>query len=79
MNARFHLFGDPLAVSRATNPYAVDGLCHNAHLGTYGHECGKPADWLGVTSDGWVSGFCDDCKRTGYEARRFVRWERRAT
>ena len=28
--------------------YATDGLCHNANRGTYGHECGKPAEWLGM-------------------------------
>jgi hypothetical protein len=28
--------------------YATDGKCHNAQPGTYGHECGKPAEWLGT-------------------------------
>ena len=30
-----------------TNSYATDGKCHNAEPGTYGHECGKPATWIG--------------------------------
>ena len=31
-----------------TNSYATDGKCHNAEPGTYGHECGKPAAWIGT-------------------------------
>lgn len=58
--------------------YARDGLCHNAEPGTYGHECGKPADWLGQgTSGSWV-GYCDDCRQHGYEARNVKAWQRHA-
>lgn len=53
----------------ATNAYARDGLCHNANDGTYGHECNKPARWLGKSPSGFVSGYCDHCKRNGDEAR----------
>lgn len=56
--------------------YATDGRCHNAELGTYGHECGKPAVWIGTKASGWQCGFCDQCKRYGYEARAMVAWER---
>src|SRR6266566_3686223 len=59
----------------ALTSYATDGRCHNAEPGTYGHECGKPAVWLGTTASGFVSGYCDDCKRHGAEARG-CRWER---
>lgn len=60
--------------------YADDGKCHNANRGTYGHECGKPATWIATQvrpqSPGGMfsSGFCDDCKRGGDEAREFSQW-----
>lgn len=56
--------------------YATDGKCHNAEPGTYGHECGKPATWLGTDGNGFTSGFCDDCKQYGYEAKGRT-WVRR--
>ena len=59
--------------------YATDGKCHNAEPGTYGHECGKPATWIGTKSNGYRSGFCDHCKEHGWEASDFVKWERVAT
>jgi len=59
--------------------YATDGKCHNAEPGTYGHECGKPATWIGTKSNGYRSGFCDQCKEHGWEASGFVKWERVAT
>jgi hypothetical protein len=49
--------------------YATDGKCHNAQPGTYGHECGKPAIWIGETRSGFRSGFCQHCHDHGYEAR----------
>jgi len=58
------------------NLYATDGLCHNANHGTYGHECGRPAVWLGTTPRGFSSGFCDRCKRDGDEAVGVVEWVR---
>lgn len=56
------------------NLYALDGVCHNAEPGTYGHECGKPAKWLGTSPGGFTSGFCNDCKANGYEAKRMTDW-----
>lgn len=50
-------------------------VCHNAEPGTYGHECGKPAAWVGVTPKGFRCGFCADCKERGHEARHVVAWE----
>jgi len=58
-----------------TNTYATDGKCHNAEPGTYGHECGKPAAWIGTKASGFRSGYCDKCKRQGYEARGVTQWE----
>ena len=58
--------------------YATDGICHNAEPGTYGHECSKPAVWLGTTAGGFRSGFCDFCKRNGWEARGMKEWTRLA-
>lgn len=52
-----------------TNLYATDGLCHNSNPGTFNHECGKPARWLGTNRRGFKSGLCDCCKQGGYEAR----------
>lgn len=54
--------------------YATDGKCHNAQPGTYGHECSKPAEWIGQHPNGFKSGFCNACKRDGYEARDVVAW-----
>jgi len=55
--------------------YATDGKCHNANVGTYGHECGKPAVWIGTDRKGWRSGYCVGCRATGDEARICVKWE----
>lgn len=53
----------------ASNRYATDGKCHNSEPGTFNHECGRPATWLGTSVvTGFVSGFCDDCKVNGFEA-----------
>lgn len=56
--------------------YATDGRCHNAEPGTYGHECGRPAEWVGTKANGFRSGFCGRCKERGYEAREFGHFER---
>lgn len=62
-------------IDEGHNRYATDGLCHNAELGTFNHECGRLATWIGVSKTGFRSGFCNDCKLRGYEARDVVRWE----
>lgn len=54
--------------------YAADGKCHNSQTGTFGHECGKPAAWIGRKSSGFESGFCAHCKAHGAEARDYVEW-----
>lgn len=54
--------------------YATDGRCHNAEAGTFNHECGRPAAWIGRYPKGYESGFCDECKAHGREARGVVRW-----
>jgi hypothetical protein len=59
---------------KAAGLYATDGKCHNAEPGTFGHECGKPATWLGTTPGGFMSGYCDRCKENGTEARRVGLW-----
>lgn len=59
-----------------TNLYTTDGRCHNAEPGTFGHECGKPATWVGTASSGFQAGFCDDCKECGWEARGCT-WRRK--
>lgn len=57
--------------------YSEDGKCHNSEPGTFNHECGKPANWIGTNANGFKSGFCSECKESGYEARTVVRWETR--
>jgi len=57
----------------------VDGRCHNAQPGTFNHECGKPAQWVGTKRNGFQTCFCDACRRFGYEARAIGIWERYAT
>lgn len=59
----------------AANSYATDGRCHNAQRGTFNHECGKPAVWLGTKASGFQSGFCDWCRHHGDEAVEFKTWE----
>ena len=49
--------------------------CTNAEPGTYGHECNKPAQWQGTNRAGFTAHFCDECKRTGHEARIFSQWK----
>jgi len=55
--------------------YATDNKCHNSEPGDFGHECGKPAKWLGTKTNGYQSGFCDQCKRHGYEANEYFQWK----
>lgn len=57
-----------------TFTYATDGLCHNSNRGTFNHECGKPALWIGTNASGWQCGFCDDCKEHGHESSKMVTW-----
>src|SRR4051812_2715272 len=78
----FGLFGGATAqidledLTRAAARYATDGKCHNAEPGTFGHECGRPAVWIGRKANGYRSGFCAACREHGSEARAFVSWER---
>ena len=48
--------------------------CTNAEPGTYGHECGRPAVWIGETASGFQACYCDDCRERGHEARDVVGW-----
>lgn len=57
-----------------TNLYAVDGKCHNSEAGHYNQECEKPAEWIGVSPNGFASGFCGHCKAHGREAKSKTQW-----
>jgi hypothetical protein len=61
-----------------TRPYGQqdDGSarCINAQPGTYGHECGKPATWIGAMETGWQACYCVGCKAHGFEARAVKDW-----
>jgi hypothetical protein len=48
--------------------------CINAEPGTYGHECGKPARWIGTDANGFRACYCDDCKNHGTDGRRVKAW-----
>lgn len=55
--------------------YGVDerGMkCTNAEPGTFNHECGRPAQWVGVKTSGFRAAFCDDCRRNGWERHSFA-------
>ena len=49
-------------------------LCQNAEPGTYGHECGQPAQWTATNKQGHSAAFCDQCKQHGHEARTYSQW-----
>ena len=49
--------------------------CVNAEPGTFGHECGEPAAFVGIKAkSGFQAAFFVDCKVRGHEARRFGDW-----
>ncbi len=54
--------------------------CTNSEPGTFNHECGRPARWLGVKNSTLEPGttyrqaFCDRCKKDGAEARGVLAW-----
>jgi hypothetical protein len=52
--------------------------CVNAQPGTYGHECSKPAIWIGTTEKGFAACYCNARKEHGYEAKNVTTWERAA-
>lgn len=55
---------------------ATTNKCCNAEPGTFNHECGKPATWIGIKPSGFRAAFCDFCKDHGWEATGFTSWER---
>ena len=62
--------------SHVTETNATDGCCHNAQIGSFNHECGKPATWIGRKENGYECGFCDWCKENGHESPPFKSWRR---
>jgi len=66
-------------MSKAPYGMTANGArCVNAQPGTYGHECSKPATWIGTEKNGFQACYCAACKAHGYEARNVVKWERAA-
>ena len=49
--------------------------CTNAEPGSYGHECGEAAGFIGSRADGGQSCFCATCKAQGSEARHYADWQ----
>lgn len=58
------------------NSYATDGKCHSSEPGSFGHECGRPAAFVGTKANGFRSGYCAECKEHGSEARGVVSWSK---
>ena len=68
-------YGFPTSYSRP--PRGTDRLwprCVNAEPGTFGHECGAVAGFVGTKADGFQAVFCEACKATGFEARGYGQW-----
>lgn len=61
---------------RASCKAWVGAKCTNAEPGTFNHECGRPAVWMGTKANGFRSGFCEECKHEGTEARSVSTWDR---
>lgn len=55
---------------------SLDNRCTNSEPGTYNHECGQPAAWIGTHHNGSRQAFCESCRFTGHEARNCVYWVR---
>ncbi len=55
------------------------GHCVNAEPGTFNHECGRPADNIGVKDNGFRAMFCDKCREHGTEAKAYKRWTKLAS
>jgi hypothetical protein len=59
----------------------IDGKCGNSEPGSFGHECGKPAVWIGtkpsqsVVGSNFHGAFCAKCKREGWDAKGVKTWE----
>jgi hypothetical protein len=51
--------------------YAGDGLCHSSQSGTFNHECGKPAVFIGTNGNAFRCGFCADCVERGIQTAGF--------
>jgi hypothetical protein len=61
---------------RDSHTHSPSYRAETAYFGTFNHECGKPATFIGTRADGFASGFCDACKTNGWEASRRTHWEK---
>ncbi len=49
--------------------------CINAEPGTFGHECGKSASFIGTkAATGAQACFCASCRETGHDALGREQW-----
>lgn len=46
--------------------------CHNAQHGSFNHECGNPAAYIGTRADGYTSAFCTHCAAHGDERHGYT-------
>lgn len=75
MTATCFPYGFPTSYSRP--PRGTDRLwprCVNAEPGTFGHECGVVAAFVGTKTDGFQAAFCEACRVTGFESRGYGQW-----
>lgn len=70
-------YGFPTGHSRAHPAFGrLWPRCVNAEPGTFGHECGQPATFVGLNaSTGLQASFCAECKERGHEASRYSEWQ----
>jgi hypothetical protein len=59
---------------KQSKPYGTrdngTAYCVNSNPGSFGHECSKPAKWIGKdAATGFEACYCDGCKAGGYEAK----------
>jgi hypothetical protein len=48
--------------------------CSNAQIGSFNHECGRPASFQGTHASGHKQWFCGECRTYGHEARGVKSW-----
>ena len=69
-------YGFPTSYARSPRGCSRIWLrCTNAEPGSYGHECGEPASFIGSRADGGQSNFCFACKERWFEARCYSDWQ----
>ena len=71
-------YGFPTGFSRAHPSLGrLWPRCVNAEPGSFGHECGAPAIFIGTCIEGGAQAcFCAECKERGHDACGYDGWHR---